>query len=335
MDPSLRTSASGMMAQQTRIEVIANNLANVNTTGFKRSRAHFEDLLYQTVQGATASGDQGVEALPGVQLGRGTRLAAVRRMDGQGSIAQTGRPLDLAVEGDGYFQVELPNGSMAYTRDGSFSLSDQGSLITHGGYSVVPGVNLPGEPGQVTISTTGVVSFQSEANGGDPIEIGRVELARFTNPTGLEALGENLFSETSASGPALAGFPQDSGFGRVLSGALEASNVEIVQEMVDMIAALRAYEIGSRALQSSEEMSQITAQLGRHRMRAGFELSLYDLYSDFLKVEPQTTFYGLPLLKKKMDLSVTALGNSAMKMPMAVRGQSAASQRPYLSGAED
>jgi len=263
MDPALRTSASGMMAQQTRIEVIANNLANVNTTGFKRSRAHFEDLLYQTVQGATAAGDQGVEALPGVQIGRGTRLAAVRRMDGQGAIAPTGRPLDLAVEGDGYFQVELPNGSMAYTRDGSFSLSDQGSLVTSGGYAVVPGVNLPGEPGRIAISTTGVVSFQAEANGGEPIEIGRVELARFTNPTGLEALGENLLSETSASGPALVGFPQDSGFGRVLSGALEASNVEIVQEMVDMIAALRAYEIGSRALQSSEEMSQITAQLGR------------------------------------------------------------------------
>ncbi len=263
MDPSLRTSASGMMAQQTRIEVIANNLANVNTTGFKRSRAHFEDLLYQTVQGATASADPNTDGVQGVQIGRGTRLAAVRRMDGQGAIEPTGRALDLAIEGDGYLQVELPNGNLAYTRDGGLTLSDRGALVTHGGYSIVPGLGLPGEPGQIAISTTGVVSFQSDANGGEPIEIGRIELARFTNPTGLQALGENLYSETAASGPPLVGFPQDAGFGRVLSGALEASNVEIVQEMVDMIAALRAYEIGSRALQSSEEMSQITAQLGR------------------------------------------------------------------------
>ena len=251
-----------MMAQQTRIEVISNNLANVNTTAFKRSRAHFEDLLYQTVQGATASSDNSVEALPGVQVGRGTRLAAVRRMDGQGAIEPTGRSLDLAIEGEGYFQVEMPNGNLAYTRDGSFGLSEDGSLITHGGYRVVPGFS-QSEAGQITISTTGVVSLQTEANGGEPIEIGRIEIARFTNPTGLEALGENLYAETGASGQAQVGFPQDSGFGRVLSGALESSNVEIVQEMVDMIAALRAYEIGSRALQSSEEMSQITAQMGR------------------------------------------------------------------------
>ena len=262
MDPSLRTSASGMMAQQTRIEVIANNLANVNTTGFKRSRAHFEDLLYQTVQGATASGDPAVQALPSVQIGRGTRLAAVRRIEGQGAIEPTGRDLDLAIEGEGYFQVELPDGRIAYTRDGSFTRSEDGALVTHGGYSVVPGVRFPEEAGFATVSTTGVVSFTMEASG-QAIEIGRIELARFTNPTGLEAQGENLFTETAASGPPLSGFAQEAGFGRVLAGALEASNVEIVQEMVDMIAALRAYEIGSRALQSSEEMSQITAQLGR------------------------------------------------------------------------
>ena len=262
MDPTLRTAASGMIAQQTRIEVIANNLANVNTTGFKRSQAHFEDLLYQNVKGATVLGEGAAETLPSMQIGRGTRLAAVRRVGAQGAIQLTERPLDLAIEGEGYFQVQLPNGTTAYTRDGSFSLSERGQIVTHGGYALVPGVNIPVEPGNVSVSTTGVVTFQADRTG-EPIEIGRIELARFTNPAGLDALGENLFGETAAAGPPLVGFAQDSGFGRVLSGSLESSNVEIVLEMVEMIAAQRAYEIGSRALQTSEEMAQITSQLGR------------------------------------------------------------------------
>jgi len=262
MDPTLRTAASGMIAQQTRIEVISINLANVNTTGFKRSQAHFEDLLYQNVKGATMLGEGAAESLPGVQIGRGTRLAAVRRMDGQGAIQLTQRPLDLAIEGEGYLQVELPSGTTAYTRDGSLSLSERGQLITHGGYAIVPGVNIPSEPGRVSVSTTGVVSFQADRTG-SPVEIGRIELARFTNPTGLEALGENLLAETTASGPPLVGYAQEPGFGRVLSGSLESSNVEIVIEMVEMIAAQRAYEIGSRAVQTSEEMSQIVTNLGR------------------------------------------------------------------------
>ncbi len=262
MDPSLRTAASGMLAQQKRIEVISNNLANVNTTAFKRSRAHFEDLLYQTVQGASAVGDGAADSTGGVQIGRGTRLSAIRRMDAQGSIQITERPLDLAIDGEGYFQVEMPDGSMAYTRDGSFSLTQESRIVTAGGYSLSPPVILPDEPGRLSVSTTGIVTFQAERSG-QPLEVGRIELARFTNSTGLEAMGENLYAETSASGPALLGFAQDQGFGRLLAGSLEASNVEIVQEMVEMIAAQRAYEIGSRAISTGEEMARTTNQLGR------------------------------------------------------------------------
>ena len=262
MDPSLRTAASGMIAQQKRIEVISNNLANVNTTAFKRSRAHFEDLLYQTVQGPSTLGEGAVDDIGGVQIGRGTRLSAVRRMDGQGAIELTERQLDLAIEGEGYFQVELPNGTVAYTRDGSFSMTDQGQIITAGGYALMPSTIMPNEPGNISVSTTGVVTYQTERTG-EPIEIGRLELVRFTNPTGLEALGENLYGETAASGQPVIGFAQDQGFGRLIAGALETSNVEIVQEMVEMIAAQRAYEIGSRAIQTGEEMSRITGQLGR------------------------------------------------------------------------
>jgi len=262
MDPSLRTAASGMIAQQKRIDVISNNLANVNTTAFKRSRAHFEDLLYQTVQGASNLVEGGANSVGSVQVGRGTRLSAIRRMDAQGAIQLTERPLDLAIDGDGYFRVELPDGSMAYTRDGSFGLTGEGNIVTAGGYGLAPSVAVPNEPGRISVSTSGVVSFQSEAMG-DAMEVGRIELARFTNPTGLEALGENLYSETASSGPPLLGFAQEQGFGRLLVGSLEASNVEIVQEMVEMIAAQRAYEIGSRAIQTGEEMARTTNQLGR------------------------------------------------------------------------
>jgi flagellar basal-body rod protein FlgG len=251
-----------MKAQQTRVEVIANNLANVNTTGFKRSRAHFEDLLYQTVQEAqnvqTAESDVTEE----VQVGRGVRLAAVQRVESQGPLEQTGRPLDLAIEGDGFFQVRLPDGNLAYTRDGSFTISDQGSLVTHGGYSVVPGISVPDDATGLAFAKTGVVSV---VVGGsvDPVEIGRLELVRFPNSPGLRALGENLYQETTASGPPTLGFPQEDGFGRIMQGTLEGSNVEIVQEMVDMITAMRAYEINSKAVQSAEEMAEIANSLVR------------------------------------------------------------------------
>ena len=254
MDPGLRTAATGMIAQQLRVEVIANNLANVNTTGFKRSRAHFEDLLYQMVEAPSTVGESAA-ATEGIQIGRGARLAAVQRIDLQGALEQTARPLDMAIDGEGFFPVTMPDGTPAYTRDGSFTISDQGMIVTSSGYSLEPGITIPEQAKELSISSTGIVSAMVDASG-EPIEIGRIELVRFPNTAGLRALGENLFSQTVASGEPASGFPQEDGFGRLLQGALEASNVEVVQEMVDMIAALRAYEVNSKAVKAGEEMSQ-------------------------------------------------------------------------------
>jgi len=263
MDPALRTAATGMQAQQTRTDVIANNLANVNTTGFKASRAHFQDLLYQTVQGPATLGSRDTEQLPSIQVGLGTRLDGVQRVDSQGSLEQTDRPLDLAIEGEGYFQVQLPNGDRAYTRDGSFQVSDQGVLVTSDGYTVQPPIRIPQGASAITVSTTGVVTATGVPGSTQGQELGRIELARFANSPGLEAMGGNLLKETTASGQPQKGFPQDQGFGRVAQGYLEASNVQIVQEMVDMITAMRAYEINSKAIQNSDQMAQVAGQLIR------------------------------------------------------------------------
>jgi flagellar basal-body rod protein FlgG len=262
MDPALRAAASGMIAQQTRNEVIANNLANVNTTGFKRSRAHFEDLLYQTVQGSAVVGTPDSQVAPAIQVGRGTRLSGVQRLHTQGPLEATGRTLDIAIEGEGFFQIQLPNGETAYSRDGSFEISDQGVIVTSGGYALVPGIRVPSDAAEVVISRTGIVSI-SRPNSTESTEIGRIEMARFSNPSGLMAQGENLYTATPASGDAVTGFPQDDGMGRLVQGSLEGSNVEIVQEMVDMITAMRAYEINSKAIKNSEEMLQIANNMVR------------------------------------------------------------------------
>jgi len=251
-----------MRAQQIRTEVIANNLANVNTTGFKRSRAHFEDLLYQTVQGSTTVGSPEAGTTPAIQVGRGVRLAAVQRLHSTGAIEETGRPFDLSIEGDGFFQVSLPNGQVGYTRDGSFTVSDQGMLVTSGGYTVVPGIQIPDDAVEVQISRTGIVTASS-GDSTETTEIGRIELARFANPTGLLSLGENLYGGSTASGEPILGYPQEEGMGRLLQGSLEASNVEIVQEMVDMITSMRAYEINSKSIQNSERMSEIASSMVR------------------------------------------------------------------------
>lgn len=261
MDPALRAAASGMMAQQTRSEVIANNLANVNTTGFKRSRAQFEDLLYQNVQGAAVIGAPESQTTPAVQVGRGTRLTAVTRLHTQGTLEQTDRPLDVAIEGEGFFQVQTGQGQLAYTRDGSFQISDQGVLVTSEGYTVQPSIRIPSDATTVSISRTGVVTATRGNDTSKPQEIGRLELARFVNPAGLQANGQNLYSPTPASGEAQAGFPGDDGIGSLVQGSLEGSNVEIVQEMVDMITAMRAYEINSKAIKNSEDMLEIADNL--------------------------------------------------------------------------
>jgi len=263
MNPALRTSATGMMAQQIRTEVIANNLANVNTTGFKGSRAHFQDLLYQTVQGAAVVGTPDSNTTPAIQVGRGTKLAAVQRLHSQGPVEQTSRPLDLAIEGEGFFQIQLPNGQVAYTRDGSFGISDTGTLVTSEGYSVVPGIKIPTDASDISISSNGMVSVQQGNDTTQKQEIGRIEIASFMNPAGLQAMGQNLYSETPASGQATVGFPSDEGMGQLLQRYLEGSNVEIVQEMVDMITSMRAYEINSKAIKNAEEMMSTANNLIR------------------------------------------------------------------------
>lgn len=262
MDPALRAAATGMMAQQTRTEVISNNLANVNTPGFKRSRAHFEDLLYQTVQGQQVLGDPDSQTAPAIQVGRGTRLSGVQRMHQQGPLEQTNRDLDIAVEGEGFFQLQMPNGETTYTRDGSFQISDQGVLVTSSGQALQPPIRVPVDASELTISNTGIVSVR---RGQDiqPTEIGRIELARFANPSGLLALGQNLYAPTAASGQPVVGFPADEGMGRLQQGSLEGSNVEIVQEMVEMISAMRAYEINSKAIKTADEMGQIANNITR------------------------------------------------------------------------
>jgi flagellar basal-body rod protein FlgG len=262
MNPALRTAATGMIAQQLRVEVIAHNLANVNTTGFKRSRAHFEDLLYQLVQAPASVDPSSAQSTQGIQVGRGTRLAGVLRIDAQGAVEPTARPLDLAIDGAGFFAVRMPDGTLAYTRDGSFTVSEEGAIVTQGGYSLEPGIAIPPDATEIAISRTGVVTALTSGST-HPVEIGRIELARFANAPGLRALGENLFAETVASGEPTLGFPQEDGFGRLLQGSLESSNVEVVQEMVDMIAALRAYEVNSKAVKAGEDMSEMTNGLLR------------------------------------------------------------------------
>jgi flagellar basal-body rod protein FlgG len=251
-----------MIAQQRMIDVIANNLANVNTTAFKRSRVSFEDVLYETVQGPRSARENRTETVGPIQIGKGVRIAAVLRMEGQGNIESTQRPLDAAIEGDGFFQVQRPDGSTAYTRDGNFTLSETGSLVTKSGYLLMPGITVPPDASQVAIAPNGVVSVSMPGTN-STVEAGRIELARFLNTNGLLAIGENLYTQTDASGEPVLGYPQDEGFGRILPGALESSNVEVVQEMTDMIAAQRAYEINAKAIRAVEDMLQVTHDLIR------------------------------------------------------------------------
>lgn len=255
MNP-LRTAASGMIAQQRKIDVIANNLANVNTTAFKRSRIAFEDVLYQTLQNESAADDPSTDTVGPVQVGKGVRVAGVARFDGQGAVHQTGRPYDLAIEGDGFFQVQRPDGTAAYTRDGGFTLSSSGALVTSAGYLLQPGVTIPADAVEVAIGANGTVSIRRGEANAQPVEISKIELARFPNPAGLEALGENLYRETTASGQPIVGRAQEAGLGRTVQGSLESSNVDIVVEMTDMIAAHRAYEMNAKVIQASLEMAK-------------------------------------------------------------------------------
>jgi flagellar basal-body rod protein FlgG len=258
---ALNTAATGMQAQQLNVEVIANNIANMNTTGFKRQRAEFQDLLYQNVERmGVQSSDAGTIVPTGVQVGVGVKAGSVYRVAEQGSVTQTQNAYDLAIQGEGYFIVQLPDGRDAYTRAGSFSLSPDGQIVTKDGYVVAPGVSVPQDAIGVSINKQGVVQAIM-ADGSDPQDVGALELARFVNPAGLEAIGDNSFLETPASGAANRGLAGAVGFGTMQQGFLETSNVNAVTEISALITAQRAYEMNSKVITTTDEMLRSTTNL--------------------------------------------------------------------------
>jgi flagellar basal-body rod protein FlgG len=258
---ALSIAATGMQAQQTNVEVIANNLANMNTSGFKAQRAQFEDLLYQNVlQPGSQTSDTGTLVPAGIQLGSGVRTASVYRIDTQGTLTQTSNPYDLAIQGAGFFKVTLPDGTYAYTRAGNFGLSPTGEIVNSDGYTVAPGIAVPPNALSVTINPEGQVEATVPGTS-TPTVLGQLELDRFANDAGLNALGGNLLSETPASGPPQAGVPGSSGYGTIQQGYLETSNVNPVEEITALITAQRAYEMNSKVITAANQMMQTTAQL--------------------------------------------------------------------------
>ena len=253
MDASLWIAKTGLTAQQTRMSVISNNLANVNTTGFKKDRAVFEDLLYQNIVPAGGQVDVESETPTGLMLGTGTRVVATEKLHAQGNIITTENALDLAVSGDGYFSVQQADGTIAYTRDGGFKLSAEGSLVTAGGQAILPAITVPQNAASLTIGRDGIVTVEL-ANGGGSSQIGQLQLSRFVNNSGLQPIGRNLMQQTNASGDPIVVIPGSDGAGMLMQGALEASNVNVVEEMVNMIETQRAYEVNSKAISAAAGM---------------------------------------------------------------------------------
>ncbi len=252
---ALWSAASGMMAQQLNVDNIANNLANVNTVGFKRQRVDFQDLLYQTLRVPGTPVAQGVELPTGIQVGLGTRLAATTKIWTQGTFQETGNALDLVIEGDGFFQVTLPNGEIAYTRAGNFKLDSNGNIVTADGYPLEPALAIPANTTAICVGADGTVSV-TVAGQNEPQTIGQITIARFPNPAGLSNIGHNLYAATAASGTPQVGAPGQEGRGAIAQGMLELSNVQVVEEMVNMITAQRAYEANSQAIKVADEMLQ-------------------------------------------------------------------------------
>lgn len=257
---SLWISKTGLDAQQTQMDVIANNLANVSTNGFKRARAVFEDLLYQTIRQPGAQSSQQSQLPTGLQIGTGVKPVATARVFSQGNLQQTGNPLDAAIQGNGFFQVLMPDGTTAYTRDGSFQVDSQGQLVTASGFSVQPAITIPANALSVTIGRDGVVSVLRSGST-TPSQVGALQLASFTNPAGLQSFGENLYIETASSGTPSANTPGTNGLGLLNQGYVETSNVNVVEELVSMIQTQRAYEINSKSISTSDQMLQRLAQL--------------------------------------------------------------------------
>lgn len=259
---SLFIAATGMEAQKLNIDVIANNLANVNTSGFKKSRADFQDLIYQTIRSAGGASAEGAQIPSGIQVGLGVKPVAVQKIFQQGDFAQTGNSLDLVIEGDGFFQVLMPDGTVAYTRAGAFKLDSEGRVVNSDGYPLEPGITIPANTLSITVGSDGKITVM-QAGSTAPVEIGQIELARFMNPAGLNAMGRNLFLPTAASGEPTTGTPSQDGLGTISQGFLELSNVNVVEEMVNMIVSQRAYEINSKAVQAFDEMLQTANNLRR------------------------------------------------------------------------
>lgn len=259
---ALWTAVTGMIAKQLDIDVIANNLANVNTPGFKKSRAEFQDLIYQTLRLPGSTQAEGLLVPTGSQVGLGTRTSAISKLFSQGDFVQTGNLLDLAIEGEGFFQVQLPDGTTAYTRDGSFKLDAEGRIVTSDGYPLQPPITIPREATHIAIGADGTVTVNLPGQA-VPQQAGRIELARFANPEGLSSIGRNLFTTTAASGDAAVGAPGAEGFGTLAQGFLEMSNVKVVEEMVRMIIAQRAYEATSKAVSTADEMWGMANNLKR------------------------------------------------------------------------
>jgi flagellar basal-body rod protein FlgG len=258
---ALRTAATGMAAQQLNVEVISNNIANMNTVGFKKQRAEFEDLLYQTMERAGAqSSDQGTVVPTGVQVGGGVKAGSTYRITTQGSMTQTGNQYDLGIQGRGFFQVLMPSGETAYTRAGNFSVNDQGQLVTEDGYQVQPAITIPTDATSVSISKGGQVQVV-QAGSNTPSTVGQLELAGFVNEAGLDAQGNNLFMESGASGAATTGVPGTAGFGSLLQGYTEASNVDAVSEISALIVAQRSYEMNSKVITTADDMLRTSSQL--------------------------------------------------------------------------
>jgi flagellar basal-body rod protein FlgG len=254
---ALHTAATGMKAQQINIDTIANNIANVNTTGFKQARAEFQDLLYQNIRPAGTASSSSTEYPVGLQVGLGTRPVATDRIYRQGDFKQTGNPFDLVIEGKGFFQVRMPSGELAYTRDGSFHLNAEGAVVTSDGSPLEPQITIPADAQEIVIGSDGTVSV-TQAGQTAAQQVGTIQIANFQNPGGLSGIGRNLLLPTSASGDATASNPGENGLGRINQGFLESSNVNVVEEMVNMIVAQRAYEVNSRAVRVADDMlSQI------------------------------------------------------------------------------
>lgn len=253
MSQSLWVAKTGLEAQQNRLSVVSNNLANVNTTGYKRTRAMFEDLLYQNLRQAGGQSSEETELPTGLSLGTGVRTVATQKLHTQGNFIQTNNKFDLAIQGKGFFQILKPNGDVGYTRNGSFNLNSAGQLVNSSGYSVVPDIIIPENALSVTIGTDGIVSVTQPGNPA-PAQVGTIQIANFVNPAGLQPIGGNLYLETGASGAPVVGNPDTNNLGSLIQGSVESSNVNVVEELVNMIETQRAYEMNSKAISTADQM---------------------------------------------------------------------------------